>query len=154
MKISLGVLNVLMPQHFFDLINGSAKKQKILGMGMPEPIGRRRKPRILHGSPYVASHALRAEWTIGPLTGHEQIPVLRFNPDMKDIDGYGLHGLLWNGEGDGAIALSFRHRQYFLRKRDIIKSDSADLNRSKGHGIGQVNYGVGSYGSRGGKIQS
>ena len=105
-------------------------------MGMPEPIGRRRKSRILHSSPDFDTHTARTEWTIGPFVGHEQMPVLRFNPDMKDIYGYSLHGLLRNGEGNGTIALSFRHSQCLLRKRDIIKNDPADLNRSKGHGIG------------------
>ncbi len=103
---------------------------------MPEPIGRRRKPRIPHGSPNVGTHAARFEWTIGPLTGHEQMPVLRFNPGMKDIDGDSLHGLLRDGKGYGAIALSVWHSQCLLRKRDIIKDDPADLNRPKGHGIG------------------
>ena len=39
MKIRLAGLNVLVAQHLFDLVYGSAYLQKILSIGMPEPVG-------------------------------------------------------------------------------------------------------------------
>ena len=48
MEISLGGLNILVAHHFFDLVNGSSHSQKVLGVGMPEPVGRGRKACFFH----------------------------------------------------------------------------------------------------------
>jgi hypothetical protein len=39
-KIAVGGLDVLVPHHLFDLINGPAHAKEILGIGVPEPVGR------------------------------------------------------------------------------------------------------------------
>ena len=47
-EVFLSGVDVVMAQHLFNLINGLTHEEKVLGIGVAQPIGGGRKPCVLH----------------------------------------------------------------------------------------------------------
>ena len=74
MEISMGGLDVLVSHHLFDLIDGASREEEILGVGMPEPVGRRRKPCLFHGFFNGPNHIFGTDRAVGELMNEEKVP--------------------------------------------------------------------------------
>ena len=141
-KISLGALNVLVSHHFFDLINGSSQSQQVLSVGMPEPIGRRRKDSLFHGFSYGARHCRGPKGQIGSAMPYKDVPVLCFRPGLENISSDGFNGLFGQGKRGRFVGLSFPDGDFSPGKGDVVEGDSADFLGSEPQAIGQVDHGV------------
>lgn len=142
MDIALGGLDAVMSQHLFDLEDGSACFQQILGIGMSETVS-----GFGYACPMEASGDVMADGAMGngPIwccQGQKEGPVFDVGPYVGHIDDKGLESLVWQGEVQPDGIFSIGESDFLFGKGDVLQRNEADLPGSEPERVCQIEHGV------------